>query len=209
MGGIPERFAVLLTSPPFDERAILINNFLESGARMGEITFCVAVDVRGREGLVEQFETNFHLLICNPRADEIVKDKPNVLKLKGVENLTEISIALTSALRSLVPSVTGNRRLCLEIISDVLLHHHAMSARRWLTAIIPELRSHGFTTLAVLNPQMHPTQEVQAILDIFDGEISICEKETHKGSQKLLAVRRLSNEKYLGSELALGRTDLA
>jgi KaiC/GvpD/RAD55 family RecA-like ATPase len=202
MGGIPKNFAVLLSSTSSDERATLIYDFLESGARNDQVTFYVAVDIRGKERLAEQ-SSKFWVFICNPRADEMVKDKPNVSKLKGVENLTDISIALTSALRNLETSELENRRLCLEIISDVLLHHHAVSTRRWLASIIPEFRSHGFTTLAVLNPQMHPAQEVQAILDIFDGEITIQEKQTNKGPQKLLAIRRLSNEKYLTSELSL------
>jgi len=197
---------VLLTSPSFDERATLIRSFLMSGARKGQVTFHVAVDARGIESLAEQFKNSFYLFICNPRSNEIIKDMPNVFKLKGIENLTEISIALTSALRNLEPSATGSRTLCLEIISDVLLHHHVVSTRRWLTSLMPELRAHGFTTLAVLNPQMHPSQDVQAILDIFDGEISIYERDTRKGSQKFLAVRRLSNEKHLNSELPLQRT---
>lgn len=206
LGGIPEKFAVLLTSPSFDERAKLIHNFLEWGARKGEVTFHVAVDVRGIESLAKQFKNSFYLFICNPKANEIIEDMPNVVKLKGIENLTEISIVLTSALRNLKPSATGPRRMCLEIISDVLLHHRAVSTRRWLTSLIPELRAHEFTTLAVLNQQMHPPQDVQAILDIFDGEISIFEKDTRKGSLKLLAVRRLSNEKYLDSELPIKKT---
>jgi KaiC/GvpD/RAD55 family RecA-like ATPase/tetratricopeptide (TPR) repeat protein len=207
LGGVPENFAVLLTSPPFDERASLIHSFLDSGARKGEVTFYVSVDVRGIENLAEKFGANFHLFICNPRADEIISDMPNVVKLKGIENLTEISIALTSSLRNLESSTAEPRRVCLGIISDVLLHHHAISTRRWLTALVPELRSHGFTTLAVLNPEMHPSQEVQAILDGFDGEISIYEKETREGLKKFLKVRRLSNEKYLDSEIPMKGTN--
>ncbi|HVO85927.1 MAG TPA: ATPase domain-containing protein [Candidatus Eisenbacteria bacterium] len=200
LGGIPEKFAVLLTSPSFDERASLIRGFLESGAAKGEVTFQVAVDLRGTENLAERFKNNF-LFICNPKANEIIKDMPNVVKLKGIENLTEISIALTSTLRNLGSSTNGHRRLCLEIISDVLLHHHAVSTRRWLTSLMPELRAHGFTTLAVLNPQMHSSQDIQAVLDIFDGEISLRERETRKGTQKLLAVVRLSGERHLKSEI--------
>lgn len=206
MGGIPNNFAVLLTSPPSDERAILIRSFLNSGAEKDEVTFYVAVDVRGIESMTPQLTRSSYLFICNPHADEIISDMPNVFKLKGIENLTDITIALTSAFRRLEPSRVKPRRFCLEIISDVLLQHHAVSTRRWLTALIPELRSHGFTTLAVLNPQMHPAQDVQAILDIFEGEICICEKQTRRGLEKFLAVRRLSNQRHLESELPLKGT---
>lgn len=78
-----------------------------------------------------------------------------------------------------------------------------MSIRRWLTALVPELKSRGFTTLAVMNPYMHPSQEVQAIQGIFDGEISIYEKETLKGPEKFLRIKKMINQRYLDSELLI------
>jgi hypothetical protein len=50
---------------------------------------------------------------------------------------------------------------------------------------------------------MHPPQEFQAILDLFEGEINIYEKETEKGSQVFLKIKRMSNYKYLDNELPL------
>jgi KaiC/GvpD/RAD55 family RecA-like ATPase len=208
LGGVPERYSVLLTSPSCDERGLLIRRFLEVGARKGEVTFFVTVDAGSVAALAEEFQSNFYLFLCNPRADEIVKSLPNVFKLKGAENLTEISIALTSALRKLDASIAGPRRACIEIISDALLQHHAVATRRWLTSIIPELRSRGFTTLAVMNPQMHNSEEVQAILDVFEGEISVYEKETRKGLQKFLRIKKMYNQKYLESELSLKKERL-
>jgi len=208
LGGIPEKYSVLLTSPSWDERDLLIRRFLEAGARKGEVTFYVTVDASSVKALAEECQTNFYLFLCNPRADEIIKSLPNVFKLKGVENLTEISIALTSALRRLDASAGGAKRACIEIISDALLQHHAVSTRRWLTSIIPELRSRGFTTLAVMNPQMHHLEEVQAILDLFEGEISVYEKETRKGLEKFIRIKKMYNQRYLESELPLKKERL-
>ncbi len=202
-GGIPENYAVIMTSPSCDERDLLIRSFLEAGAKEGQITFYVTVEASGVGALAEEFQSNFYLFICNPRADTMIKNLPNVFKLKGVENLTDISIALNSAFRRLDESLSGPRRACIEIISDVLLQHHAVNSRRWLTGLIPDLRSKGFTTLAVMNPQMHPPQEVHAILDLFEGEISIYEKETKEGLQKFLKIKKMYNQRYLESELPL------
>ncbi len=202
-GGIPENYAVILTSPSCDERDLLIKNFLEAGAKKGQITFLVTIEASGAKTLVEKFQSNFYLFICNPQADKIIKSLPNVFKLKGVENLTDISIALASAFRRLDTSISGPRRACIEIISDVLLQHHAVTTRRWLTGLIPELRSKGFTTLAVMDPQMHPPQEARAILDLFEGEISMYEKETTKGPKKYLKIKKMTNQKYLENELPL------
>jgi len=202
-GGIPENYAVALTAPSCDERDLIVRSFLEAGARNGEATFCVTSNPGAAKSLAEEFQSNFHLLICNPQADAIVKSLPNVVKLKGVENLTDISIALTSAIRKLDASAKGLKRACIEIVSDVLLQHHAVQTRRWLTALTAELRSMGFTTLAVIDPQMHASEELHAILGLFDGEISIYEKETEKGLRKCLQIKKMSNQKYLENDIAL------
>jgi hypothetical protein len=77
-----------------------------------------------------------------------------------------------------------------------------------MAALIPELKSAGFTTLAVIDPRMHPSEELYAILGLFEGEISIYEKETEKGLQKFLKIKKMSNQKYLDNELLLRREDL-
>jgi len=207
-GGMPENYAVVLTSPSCDERDLLIRRFLETGVRNGQTTFYVTIEALGVRTL-EESQSNFYLFICNPRADTIVESLPNVFKLKGVENLTDIDIALVSAFRRLdTSSKNDQRRACIEIVSDVLLQHRAVSTRRWLTGLIADLRSRGFTTLAVMNPYMHSSEEVHAILGLFEGEININEKETTKGLEKFIKVRKMYNQRYLDSELPLRKERL-
>jgi CBS domain-containing protein/KaiC/GvpD/RAD55 family RecA-like ATPase len=202
-GGIPENYAVILTSPSCDERDSLIEKFLETGAKNGEVTFYLTTNPGEVKTLTEEFQSHFYLFICNPQADAFTKSFLNVFKLRGVENLTDINIALSSAFRTLDVSIKEPRRVCIEIISDVLLRHQAVHTRRWLTSLIPELRSKGFTTLAVMDPGMHSSQEVNAILDLFEGEINVYEKETRKGLEKFLKIKKMYNRKYSKSELPL------
>jgi hypothetical protein len=98
-----------------------------------------------------------------------------------------------------VPSIKANKLARA-------LQHHAVESRRWLTALMTKLKSEGFTTLAAVNPQMHPSQELQAILDLFDGEINIFEKQTEKGSERFLKIKRMSDQKYLENEILLTRS---
>jgi tetratricopeptide (TPR) repeat protein len=207
-GGIPRNYAVMLTSPSCDERDLLIKKFLETGATKGEVTFYVTIDPGEVKTLAEDFPSNFYLFICNSQADTIVKDLPNVFKLKGVENLNDINMALTSTIRKLDPSLKGPRRICIEIIPDVLLQHQAVQTRRWLSAFIPELRTNDFTTLAILDPEMHSPQEVRAILDLFEGEISLYENETEQGLQKFLKIKKMQNRRYVESEVPLQKEKL-
>jgi len=80
---------------------------------------------------------------------------------------------------------------------------------RWLADLIPELQSEGFTTLAVIDPRIHPSEELYAIVGLFDGEISIYEKETDKGPRKYLKIQKMSNQKYLEDELPLKKEERA
>jgi KaiC/GvpD/RAD55 family RecA-like ATPase len=128
--------------------------------------------------------------------------------MKGIESLTDIDIALTKSFRMLDTPRSGPRRACIEIISDVLLQHHAVVTRKWLSGILTDLRAKGFTTLAVINPHMHPQEEVQAILGLFEGEIRITERETERGLEKILRIRKLYNQRYVDTEFILTKEKL-
>lgn len=195
-GGIPEGYSVVLTSPSCDERDSLIRRFLEMGAKNRSVTFNVTIDT-GALNLAQSFPTNFYLFVCNPKADAIIESGPNIFKLKGVENLTDLNIALTSAFHRIEPTPNKSRRACIEIVSDVLLEHHALNTRRWLAGLIPELKSNNFTTIAVMNPQMHSAEEAQAVVSLFDGEVQIFEKETGvEGVLRFIRVRKMYNQRY-------------
>jgi len=203
MGGIPQNYAVIMTSPSCDERDLLIQRFLKTGLEKGEVTFYVTIDPGEVKSMAEDFP-NFYLFICNPQADTIIKKSlPNVFKLKGVENLTNINIALNSAFRELDKTPRAPRRALIQIVSDVLLQHQAVQTRRWLTSLITELKSRAFTILAIMNSQMHPSEEVQAVLDLFEGELDIHEKMTEEGLEKFLKIKKMHNMKYSKSELHL------
>lgn len=204
-GGISANYAVIVTSTLSDEKASLIRSFLETGVKRGQTSFYVTTKPGDLAALAKEFQSNLYLFICNPQADAIVESSPNVFKLRGIENLTEISIALASALNKLISPPDNHRRACLGIVSDVLLQHHAINTRRWLSALVPQLKSKGFAVLALLNPEMHSSEDVHAILDIFDGEISLYEKKTSKGlTRRFLRILRMQDREYSEREEPLG-----
>jgi TolB-like protein/TPR repeat protein len=53
---------------------------------------------------------------------------------------------------------------------------------------------------------MHPSEELHAILGLFDGDINVYEKETEKGLERYLRIRKMSNHKYLKDEVARAPT---
>jgi KaiC/GvpD/RAD55 family RecA-like ATPase len=206
-GGIPQKFAVALTSPPCDERELLIKRFLETGAENDEPTFYVSIEPSLGGSLAKTCSSTFYMFVCNPQAEVILEGVPNIYVLKGVENLTNLSVALTSAIRKLDSSKKGNRRICLNIISDILLQEGAVQTRRWLTELLTQLKSSGFTTLAVIDPQMHPPEQLHAVLNLFDGEVGIREAETDQGLGRFLKIKRMSNQRYLKDEVYLAEEE--
>jgi len=203
-GGIPEKYAVVLTSISCDETMLITNRFLEKGVKEEGIALLVTVEASRWERLAEEFP-NFYLFVCNPQAEIATKPLPNVVKLRGVESLTDISIPLSTTLRKLEASDGKPRRICVNILSDILLQHHAVQTRRWLIGLTTELKSRGFTTLAIMNPHMHTLEEAQAVLDMFDGEVEVYEKK----GEKFLRIRKMYEQNYLEDELPLKKDRLS
>lgn len=206
-GGFPKDYAVVLSSPSCDEKDFLVKRFLEVSAESGEATLYVTKNPGEAKNLVEKFQSNFYLLLCNPQADIIMRSLSNVFKCKGIENLNEINIALSRVFRRLDGKSERPRRACVEIISDVLLLHHAVQTRKWLDSLLPELKSKGFTTLTIINPYMHSPEEVQAIVGLFEGEINLYEKESSEGPEKFLRIKKMLNHRYVEHEMPFEREE--
>jgi circadian clock protein KaiC len=199
LGGIPKGYSVVLSGSPSDERELIFKNFLEAGAKEDQASFYVTAEAIGMDRLLEK--PSFYLFLCNPKPKITVPDWPNVFKLLGKTDLTNLNIALLKAYRSVEQS--SEKRVCLDIVSDVLLHHGAETTRRWLSELIADMSSKGFTVLAVLDPSMHPSDQANAILNLFDGEISLYQTEDPLGCKKSIQVKKLRNQDYIKNPICL------
>jgi len=70
------------------------------------------------------------------------------------------------------------------------------------------MKARRFTILGVFNPEMHPTEDAQAILELFDGHISIEQRESDGGSRRLARVRKMYAFVYDRSNVELDFDDL-
>ena len=201
LGGIPEGYAVVLTGAPSDERSMLIKNFLEAGARKHQVTFHITTEADGLEGFLEK--PGFYLFVCNPNPRSSVPDLPNVSKLRSKTDLTNLNIALAKVYRSLGQSFDGPKRVCLEIVSDVLLDYGAKTTRKWLAELITDLGSKGYTMLAEVNADMHPPDQATAVLELFDGEISLYQTEDPLECKKSIRIKKLRNQDYIKNPICL------
>jgi len=199
LGGIPEKYAVVLTGSPSDERELIVKNFLKA-ATENEITFYITTEATGLEDLLEN--PNFYLFLCNPKPKVELPDLSNVFKLKGKADITNLGIALTKAIRSIDQSVT-QKRICIEVLSDVLVKQGTNTTREWISGLITDLGAKGFTMLAVMYPKMHTLDQSEAILALFDGEITITQSEDPLDCKKTILVKKLRNQDYIKNLICL------
>ncbi len=199
-GGIPEGYAVVLTAPPSDERDYLIRNFLEAGVKEEQTSFYVTTEAVGIESLLEK--PGFYLFLCNPKPKIDVQDLPNVFKLRSKTDINNLNMALARESRGLQREGTL-RRLCIEIVSDVLLRLGPEVARRWLSELIIDLGSKGFTILAVFDSSMHPVDQANAIINLFDGEINLTQTGVPPDCKKSVLIKKLRNQDYIKNPICL------
>jgi KaiC/GvpD/RAD55 family RecA-like ATPase len=200
LGGIPNEYAVVLAGSPCDEREMIVKNFLKAGTENEETTFYISTEAVGLEGLLEN--ANFYLFLCNPKPKAPVPDLPNVYKLQGTTDLTNLGIALTKAYRSIGKSV-AKRRVCVGILSDVLVEYGAKTTRKWIAGLITDLGSKGFTLLAVMDPKEHPTDQATTVLNLFDGEIELTQTEDPLECKKSIRIKKLRNQDYIKNPICL------
>jgi KaiC/GvpD/RAD55 family RecA-like ATPase len=199
LGGIPKEYAVVLTGSPSDERELLIKNFLEAGTGEGQNSFYVTTEATGLEYLLEK--PSFNLFLCNPKPKLDIADLPNVTKVRGKTDLTNLNIALLRSYRSVEQS--SGKRICIDTVSDILLEYGVKATRKWLAELNTDLVSKGFTVLAVVNPLMHTSEELNSILDLFDGELSLSQSGDPLQCRRFICVKNLRNQDYIKNPVCL------
>ena len=177
-GGFLAGAAIVLSAPASDEVPLLIGNFLKAPKEQGLL---ICRTFSSAEMITQNMGENVKSLICS---DKPVSPARSIIPGKGIENLTDLNLQIGEVIASTQP-----KRLVIDILSDILLRHKALQTRKWLTELLERLRSKGITTLAVLNPYMHSAEDVQAIVDLFDGNVEMFEKESEGGMQKYLRIK--------------------
>lgn len=210
-GGLQKNSVVLISSPALEEKNILISRFIESGLADSEIVVNVSDGTKQNQELA--LNNKYFQIICNNHIsqEENNPNKANNVYLKDAERLTEVSMALTSILNNISKidsDGSSHKRLVIDIVSDVLLTNKSVNTRKWLRETISKFKSKNFTILAVLNPLMHPTEETQALFDLFEGKIDIYETEENGEDKITLKIKRLDNVKYSSKGIELVREDL-
>jgi KaiC/GvpD/RAD55 family RecA-like ATPase len=178
-GGFPLSSGVVLSSPANDEVPILLRNYLTNVA--SERSVLISRSLSSAETIAPLGMENVTFLVCGSVSSS---PAPNVLPGKGIENLTELNLQISEVLRDVQP-----KRVVIDILSDVLLRHKALQTRKWTDELLAKLRSRGITTLALINPNMHSREDVEAVVGLFDGNLEIAESDVGGVARRVLRVK--------------------
>ncbi len=201
--GIPSKYTLLLGSPACDERNLIVQQFIESGAEKKVPSFMVTSDASFAQAAAQKFGDVLTVLAANPRATASEK---NVIPLTtGVQNLTSLNIELVK----LVKDRTGTgARIVLDVVSEVMLAQKMLTTRKWISDIVPRFENWGFTVLGVFNPSLHSTEEVQGLIELFNGYVQIYDTDYQGRTRRVIAVRKMSNLQYNQEELVVDKEKL-
>lgn len=206
-GGIPEEFAVVVVSPSFDERDLLLRKVVNSALSSGRLAILISNDMGRTKDMASRYSNGFYAL--SPQADRISQHGPNLLKIPSFENLSDATISLGLVLKDVLAREKATRRIMiLDILSDLLLRYKSITTRRWLTDFVGKRKAEGFTIIATLNPLVTTKEETQSIIDFFDGVIEIFEKPLMERSRRFLMIRKMYGQKYSDSEVLMDRDKL-
>jgi len=206
-GGIPEAFAVVLLSPSYDERDLLLRKVVNSTISSGRLAILISNDISRTTDMASRYPNGFYAL--SPQADRISQHGPNLLKIPSIENLSEANISLGLVLRDVLAREKATKRvMIIDILSDLLLRYKSTTTRRWLTDFVGKRKAESFTIIATLNPLATTKEEAQSIIDFFDGVIEIFEKPLMERSRHFLMIRKMYGQRYSEDEVLMDKDKL-
>jgi len=206
-GGIPNGYAVVLVSPSYDERDLLLRRIVGSAISNGVYTYYVSNDVARTKDLIASYPEGLYAL--SSQANKIQTGSARICSIPSIENLSDATISLSLALKENRAKESSPKRLLIvDILSEIMIRYKGIVTRKWLSDFVEKRRSEGFTVLATLNPLIAAKQDVQTIVDFFDGLIEIYEKELTQKSRRFLVVKKMYGRKYAEDEILLDRSKL-
>ena len=204
-GGLPKGYSVVFVSPPCDEIELLLQRIIESCIESGVSTFYVSRDTSKARELAESHQKDFYAVYTQLGGK--LAGPPNLYQIPGTDNLNELNISLARTILN-TRKANGNNLIIVDIVSDVLLRHKALVTRRWLSDFVTKRKAESFTVLAILDPYISPKEEAQTVIGLFDGVISIHEKEISERSRRFLVIKKMHGRLYSENELMLEKEKL-
>lgn len=202
--GIPSKYSLLVGAPVCEERNLLVEQLFHEGIKSKVSCFLLTSDLDFAKSIHGKFGEKLTVLVANPRADSM--SGKNIVPIStGIQNLTTLNIELVKSVRG---AGASGGRVCLDVLSDILLTHKALTTRKWVTDLVPRLDEWGFTAIGTFNPVLHAAEESKGLTDLFKGYLEIFDKDFAGKIRKVIVVRKMTDLQFNESELMLDKEAL-
>jgi KaiC/GvpD/RAD55 family RecA-like ATPase len=181
--GLKRDSALLLEGPATVEKEILSYLFLKKGLEECGCVIMVSTfrsPERIRRGLaaagvdMETVEKNNRLIIVDWHTRHFkrvtgIEEYGTVIKVSN--DLTNLAVGIDIAFKK--AAGCNSRRLVLDMVSPTIVVEGSERVQEFLDSVKGKMKNANCTSLILLNPKMHPSEEVKVIEDKFDGILSI------------------------------------
>jgi len=182
-GGLPEGSSVLLQGPPGQEKLRFALTFLAEGLKTGACGLIV-ISSHSPDSVLEELrnlgvnleavtkENRLRIVDWYSWSEEPVHDvEERGLVLRSSIDLTNLGVALSRAIVGLTDG--GPRRAVLEILSPATNVYEVTQVYAFAQSAKRKFDRHRFTSLILLEKEMHPSAELTTLHQPFDGLIEI------------------------------------
>src|SRR5947208_1747561 len=182
-GGLPEGSSVLLQGPPGQEKLRFALTFLAEGLKTGACGLIV-ISSHSPDSVLEELrnlgvnleavtkENRLRIVDGYSWSEEQVQDvEERGLILRSSIDLTNLGVALCRAIVGLADG--GPRRAVLEILSPATNVYEVTQVYAFAQSAKRKFDRHRFTSLILLEKEMHPSAELTTLHQPFDGLIEI------------------------------------
>src|SRR2546426_3824990 len=192
-GGLPVGSSVILQGPPGQEKLRFALTFLAEGLKSGgsglvvispQSPDAVLAELRGLGVNLDAVTTENRLGVVDwySWTDETILDiEEEGIVVRSSIDLTNLGVALSRAIAAL-PS-DQPRRAVIELLSPAMNAYDVTQVYSFAQSAKRKFDRHGFTSLVLLEKDMHSGPEITTLLQPFDGVIEV--ERTRSGDRIL------------------------
>ncbi len=181
--GLESDATIILEGPAIVEKEILSSLFLKKGLEEGGCAVVVST-LRSPETIkkdlvsvgvdVEAADSEGRLIIVDWYTRHVrrvigIEESGSLVSMSN--DLTNLAVGIDVALKRSASFPT--KRLMLDMVSPTIIVEGFDRVREFLDAVKAKLKNAKCMGLILLNPEMHPPEDVSIIEDIYDGTIQI------------------------------------
>ncbi|MEL4305665.1 RAD55 family ATPase [Methanococcoides sp. LMO-2] len=188
IGGVKEGTNLMLIGPPMSGKDDLVNAIIYNGLNEGDSSIIVSTRETGERVLdwfsdngLEVDSSNLGVVDCVTKTLGIpTSDDAHIKRASSPVDLTGIGVRIGQFFEEyLVVKKAPGMRFCINSLSTILMYCNLQTLFRFLHVFTGRIKASNSLGIFIVEDEMHDTQTIATLKQLFDGMIEI--KETESG----------------------------